>query len=134
MIDRSYIERILKLNGLGPDAPDEEIKSLLVSASWHEKDVETALVVLREDSDSNQHIKSVHQVLNTEDKINYLDLQSLLGINVDVKSTPYVVVRNQTQALKAQIFSILVIATIISLLSLIGVMWFFKIGFFYDSL
>jgi hypothetical protein len=134
MIDRTHIESILKLNGLGPDAPDEEIKSLLVSASWHEKDVETALVVLREDSHSNQHIKSVHQVLNTDDKLNSLDLQSMLGIDIEVKSAPSMIIKSQNQALKAQIFSIVVVAVMISILALMGIMWFLKIGLFYANL
>ena len=85
MIDRTHIEKILKLNGLGPESPDEEIKQLLISARWHENDVETALVILRKNPHENTHkIGGVQDVLRTEAKIAPETLNALLGIDVEV--------------------------------------------------
>lgn len=87
MIDRSHIEKILKLNGLGPESPDEEIKQLLISARWHENDVETALIILRKNPNENTYkIGGVQDVLRTEAKIAPETLNAILGIDVEVNN------------------------------------------------
>lgn len=87
MIDRSHIEKILKLNGLGPESPDEEIKQLLISARWHENDVETALIILRKNPHENTNkIGGVQDVLRTEAKIAPETLNAILGIDVEVSN------------------------------------------------
>lgn len=131
MIDRAHIEKILKLNGLAPDSPDDEIKALLISAKWHERDVETALVVLREDSHQEKSISAVRQVLHSDEKIiSSTDLQSLLGMEVDVRSVPSVVFKTQSKAIRAQICSMVIVSVVIAGLSLLGMMWLFKIDIF----
>lgn len=85
MIDRKHIEDILKLNGVQPGAPDQQIKELLIRARWHEDDVETALVVLRENpKDKKQKIDAVHKIIHSNAKLAPETLSAILGIDVEV--------------------------------------------------
>ena len=54
MIERKHIEQLLKLNGLAPTSHDEEIKSVLLSARYKEDEVDTAILILRENKQSHK--------------------------------------------------------------------------------
>ena len=87
MIDREHIERVLKINGLAPTSPDEEIRSVLVSAKWHKDDVETALTVLRENVKTHQtRTDTLHNVFLTDERLSPEAIESLLGIDVEISS------------------------------------------------
>jgi hypothetical protein len=133
MVDKKHIEDFLKINGLSSSAEDEEIRSLLVSARWHEEDVEAALVVLRENSQTHaQRIDSVHKVFNSDTKIQPETLSSLLGIDVQVES----VITEHKNALERryryQIISISIISFLGSIIFLTFLMWYMKVGIFHE--
>lgn len=87
MLDRGHIERVLRLNGLEPNAPDEEIKDLLVNARWREDDVDAAIIILRSDPRSqNSNTYHIQDALLTERKLAPEMLNSLLGIDVEVNN------------------------------------------------
>lgn len=133
MIDRRHIEQILKLNGLTPDSPDEEIKSLLISARWHEDDVETALVVLREDvKDKTQHIDTLHRVFRSDQGLNPDTLNAILGIDVEVQSVTSEHRKSLERSYKRQLLSIAIISVVFSAAFLVALMWFAKVGFFHE--
>lgn len=134
MIDRKHIEKFLHLNGLRPDAPDEEIKSLLISARWHENDVETALVVLREDPQKkHQHIDSFHNVFNTNNPISPDTLHSLLGIEINLSDISKEHEDSLARAYHGQIISIVIITILLAVIFLMGMMWFLKVGIFHSE-
>lgn len=94
MITKDQIERVLRINGLEPTASDEEIRSVLISAKWHETDTEMALMVLRENTKTHQErVDTLHKVFNTDDRLKPETISSLLGIDVDMTSDDLVALK-----------------------------------------
>jgi hypothetical protein len=85
MIEKKQIETILKANGIPPTADDEEIRSILISARWDNNDVDTALMVLKENKDSKAtHVDTLHRVFHSDDRLSPSDISSLLGVKVSL--------------------------------------------------
>jgi hypothetical protein len=83
MLDKQHIENFLRANGVPASAKDEEIRSVLLSARWNENEVDTALMVLKENIQSKEtHIDTLHKVFHTDDRLSPADISALLGIEV----------------------------------------------------
>lgn len=127
MIDRQHIENLLRMNGLEPTAPDEEIKEILIRARWHEDDVETALVILREDPKSkSSHVDTLHNIFNTNEKLAPDTLNAILGIDVEVND----VIERHRKTMQAtynkQIISLIVVSVLLAAAFLIMVVMYFN--------
>lgn len=86
MIDRKHIESILKINGLGNTAPDEQIRSVLLSARFNKDEVDAALMVLRENTKTNAtRVDGLHKVFRTDETLKANEISQLLGIEVHVE-------------------------------------------------
>tara|TARA_B100000745_G_C19848474_1_gene281668 strand:+ start:24 stop:437 length:414 start_codon:yes stop_codon:yes gene_type:complete len=135
MINRTQIEQILRINGVPVSAPDEEIKSVLLSARWHEDDIETAIMVLRENTKSHKtHVDTVHKVFHTDDKLDPKTVSSLLGIEMNI--TPEQVQSRSRNAKGGLRFNSILVLTLVSLilsvLFVFAAMWYLKMGLFYQ--
>lgn len=87
MIEKRSIETFLKVNGIPPTAKDEEIRSVLISARWNENEVDTALMVLKENIKSQEtHVDTLHKVFNSDDRLNAAEISALLGIDVQLSN------------------------------------------------
>ena len=87
MINRSEIEKILKVNGVPPSSPDDRIRSVLLSARFNKDEVDTAIMVLREDSISKQvRVDGLHKVFRTDEALRPKEISELLGIEVDAST------------------------------------------------
>jgi len=87
MIERSHIEKILRINGMSPAEPDDVIRSVLLSARYNNDEVDTALMVLREDAETKRiRVEGLHKVFRTNDSLQPKEISELLGIEVDMKS------------------------------------------------
>lgn len=96
MISPQHIESLLKINGLEKTAPDEEIRSVLISARFKEDEVETALMVLRENTETKQtKVDGLHKVFRSDQVLNSSEISNLLGIDVTVKNIANVSVKKQ---------------------------------------
>lgn len=85
MIEKRNIESFMRVNGIPATANDEEIRSVLISARWNENEVDTALMVLKENTTTKQtHVDTLHKVFNTDDRLNSQEISNLLGINVEL--------------------------------------------------
>ena len=133
MIERAHVEKFLQLNGVSPSAPDEEIKSILISASWHADDIKTAIMVLRENRQSNEsRVDSVHKVFHTDDKLKPEMVSSLLGIETGITSDEIALRRQARNGLTgAEILRLMTISLTLSMLSILFAMWYFEVGFFH---
>ena len=86
MLDRAHIENFLRLNGIEATEPDEVIRSALVGARWHEKDVEIALMVLRENvTDHTKEVAALHRVFRSDERLSPNTISSLLGVDLKLK-------------------------------------------------
>ncbi len=88
MADKKQIESILRVNGLGVSAPDEEIRSLLISARFDDDEIKAALVVLRENTVTNEtRVDGLHKVFRTDKHLQPKEISKLLGIDISVEDT-----------------------------------------------
>lgn len=138
-VDKGLIENILRANGVSMDSGEDEIKSLLFSARWHEDDIDTALFVLRNDKDDNkQRIDAVYdEDFRLQDRMRPETISSLLGIEVDdydLNRKEYARGENVgTMGMMGMVF-VLSAAIIFSGLVLLLFMFVFKIGVFSAAL
>lgn len=135
MIQRAQIEQILRINGVEVGAPDEEIKSVLLSARWHEDDIETAIMVLRENKKSHQtHVDTVHKVFHTDQKLDSEAVSSLLGIEMNVSPSqvnPHI--RNKNASFQFNTLLVLALVSLaLSVIFVFAAMWYLKMGLFHS--
>tara|TARA_B100000745_G_C20147241_1_gene393414 strand:+ start:997 stop:1419 length:423 start_codon:yes stop_codon:yes gene_type:complete len=132
MIDRSVVEHLLTANGVDPSAPDEEIKSLLISAKWHASDVETALMVLRENSSTHKRrVDSLHKVMRSDENLDPQTISALLGIDVDIKQTNVPTGKTYNQMTVKQMTVVALVALTLALTFVITAMWYMEMGIFH---
>jgi hypothetical protein len=85
MIDRQKIEALLKIQGIPPTAPEEQIRSVLLSAQYDDDEIRTAITVLRENTTDNRaHVDGLHKIYRTDKGLKPAEITALLGIDVDV--------------------------------------------------
>lgn len=137
MIEREQVARILRLNGIEIDAPAHEIKSILLSAKWHEEDVETALTVLREDpKDHKEHVETLHKIFRTDEKLKPETVSALLGVDVELSEKDIELQRKHAkgQLTAGLVINILLISLVLSSVFIFGSMWLLKIGLFHQTI
>lgn len=85
MISREHIESILRINGVSSASHDDQIRSVLLSARYNNDEVDTAIMVLRQDVKTRQtRVDGLHKVFHTNDALNSSEISELLGIDVDM--------------------------------------------------
>jgi hypothetical protein len=137
MLERAHIEKLLKLNGVEATAPDEQIKSVLLSARWHKNDVETALLVLRENTKNHQtHVDSLHKVFRTDEGLKPETISALLGIDVAVTQE---VLDQKNRKFKhmisaGQMMQIGLVSLSVSLIFVLASMWYLEMGLFHATM
>lgn len=135
MLDRTFIEKMLKANGVPATAPDEEIRSILLAANWQQEDVSSALVVLRQNKETAETKVDVSEdIFRSDSRLSPEAISRLLGIDVEVTR------QNSTAQSSRHYPSALFQAVEIGLVTLVlaaGVfvfcMWFWKWGIFHYS-
>ena len=135
MIEKKQIETILKANGIPATAPDEEIRSILISARWDNNDVDTALMVLKENKDSKAtHVDTLHRVFHSDDRLSPSDISSLLGVKVSLRDEDVVDVEVQRRKIeRAQTLVAVTLALSIVLLGLAYLMYVEQAGVFHPT-
>tara|TARA_B100000508_G_scaffold37715_2_gene29506 strand:- start:2057 stop:2482 length:426 start_codon:yes stop_codon:yes gene_type:complete len=133
MIAREQVEAILKINGVTPTAPDEEIRSVLMSARYSKDEVDTAIMVLREDVKTKQtRVDGLHKVFRSQEALNSSEIANLLGIDTDVTNKVDVEVRNRA-AVTLQYTLIWFLSLALALGGILGYMYLNSIGVFHPS-
>ncbi len=136
MIDRRHVEQILKINGLSATAPDEEIRSVLISARWNKEDVETAITVLRENVNTHKsRVDTLHDVFLTDQKLSPEAIHSLLGIDVQIGSSELETLRASRQNLyRWQLLSIFILALLFAATAILAMMYLNGFGVFHPGM
>lgn len=135
MIDRKNIEQILRLNGLSETAPDEEIRSVLISARWNKEDVETAITVLRENIKTHaSRVDKLHDVFFADKALSPEAIHSLLGIDVEVNSSELNNLRARRKNIyQWQLISIFIFSVLIAFASITAMMYWQEFGPFHPN-
>jgi hypothetical protein len=133
MFDKRHIESILKINGIATTAPDEEIRSVLVSARFNDDEVQTAMMVLRENTKTNEtHVDGLHKVFRTDQALKPSEIFQLLGIEVNIEST----IDKQKEQKKYSLLQVLLLwctSMIIAATLMMFYMYSHEIGLFHAS-
>jgi hypothetical protein len=133
MINKDQIESILKINGVTPAAPDEEIRSILLSARYNHDEVDTALMVLRQNTKTNKtRVDGIHKVFRTDEGLNPSEISELLGIDVDHNDVISVSTKKRSFN-NNQVLLVSALSFIIGVGGLAMYMYIYKIGFFHPS-
>ena len=137
MIEKRQIEELLRVNGVHTKAPTDEIKSVLISARWNKNDVETALLVLREDSKSHvTKVDTLHKVFTSDEKLPPELISSLLGVDIDLS---YLNVTSKSHRAGryvsfGQMVQICILSVTLSSLCIFGSMWYLDLGVFHFTM
>ena len=123
------------MNGSSSTAPDEEIRSVLIEARWHEDDVESAITVLRENTTTHQsRVEKVNNIFVSDKRLSPEAIHSLLGIDVEVDAGKLQSGRaRDIYIYYIQVVSIFVIGAAIAALMLVGFMYYQEIGIFHPA-
>ncbi|MEN9920936.1 MAG: hypothetical protein RL538_829 [Candidatus Parcubacteria bacterium] len=135
MLDKKHIETILKINGIGETAPDEQVRSVLLSARFNADEVETALMILRENTKTNKtRVDGLHKVFRTDQSLDASEISSLLG--VEVNFTDKVTVQTGINAKRFTIIQVIIlwaVSFIIATTALLFYMYSHEMGVFHPS-
>jgi len=133
MIEKKRIEDFLRANGVPATAPDEEIRSILLSASFDENEVNTALLILKENTISNEtHIDALHKIFRSDNRLKPSEISSLLGISVNLSDNDiYYNTADKRRTTIINAFFISLFVVIFVFLGLFIMMYVDQVGPFY---
>jgi len=135
MMKRNQIESLLKLNGVTSTAPDEQIRSVLLSARYTQDEVDTAIMVLRQNTKTNEtHVDGLHKVFRTNAGLRPNEISQLLGIDVQVSGRVTTDENEDNRRLSGfQNLIITFLSIVVAMLGLAFYMYIYKIGIFYPG-
>ncbi len=132
-MEKQDIETILKINGVSPEAPDEEIRSVLLSARYNNDEVDTAVMVLKENTKTHQtRVDGLHKVFRSDEALNPQEISALLGIEVEVKELNLEKTNRREMGTIQSIF-VGVVATIIAMSGILFAMYVNHVGIFHPA-
>jgi hypothetical protein len=133
MIKRDQVEAILKINGVTPTAPDEEIRSVLLSARYSKDEVDTAIMVLRENTKTNKtRVDGLHKVFRTDEALAPDEIADLLGIEVEISERVQVQSKSRDFS-QLQYILVWVLSAIVAVLGILFYMYIYQVGVFHPS-
>jgi hypothetical protein len=132
MISRANVEKVLKVNGVTPEDADEGvIRSVLLNARYNDHEVDTALMVLRENPKTQQSsVEGLHKVFRTDRGLSPDEISSLLGIQIDASDMPTRVDKNR-EISSLQVSFIWALSVIAAAAGMLFYMYFYEIGPFH---
>ena len=131
MLSKEHIENILKANGVPASAPDENIRSVLLSARYKEDEIDTALMVLRENVITKEtRVDGLHKVFRSNEALNSSEIFKLLGVEVDIDKIAKTKVQSKNKHM-LHIIVVVIFSFIFALLSLLLYMYIHEIGFYH---
>jgi len=133
MIKRAQIEKILRVNGVSTASPDDHIRSVLLSARFNKDEVDTAIMVLRENKDTKQiRVDGLHKVFRTDEALLPNEISELLGIDVDA-STFYRPQTSVSTLAGIQYVTVWLFSVFFAVVTVLVIMYVNEVGPFHSS-
>ncbi len=134
MLTKQHIESILRANGVPPTAPEEEIRSVLISARFDNFDVDTALLILKENKETNEtHVDTLHKVFHSDERLSASDISSLLGIHVAIPRDDITnITEIHTKVTHHDQFLIVTASLLLAIGAVLGYMYWSGTGLFFQ--
>lgn len=134
MLKKEQIEAILRANGINSSSPDEEIRSILLSARFDKGEVDAALMVLKENTKTNlTRVDGLHKVFRSDMGLSPDEVSSLLGINMEIEDFTERRLREEKRIAWLQAIITVVIAIILAFSGVLGAMYIYKVGVFHPD-
>jgi hypothetical protein len=134
MMKREQIESVLKVNGVEATSPDEHIRSVLLSARYSKDEVDTAIMVLRENVKTNKtRVDGLHKVFRTNEGLRPDEISQLLGIDVDLNERVLYDDVDVKHASRMQNLIIYFLSFALAVLGLAFYMYIYRVGIFHPS-
>lgn len=131
MLQKDNIEAILKINGVTPTAPDEEIRSILLSARYNKDEVDTAIMILRENVKTNEtRVDGLHKIFHSDERLKTTEIADLLGIEVELSNMPMQIKRSR-EFTTVQYIIVWVMAVLVALGGIGYSMYLHQVGVFH---
>lgn len=135
MIDPRHIESLLKVNGLHKSAPDEQIRSVLLSARFKEDEIETALMVLRENIYTKEtKVDGLHKVFRSDQSLSSSEISKLLGIDVDIDAINVAEAAHRNDIKTWQLMVLWLVSLILALAGIVFYMYSTHTGVFHPMM
>lgn len=133
MLQKSDIETILKINGVDVTGPDEEIRSVLLSARYNKEEVDTAIMILRENTKTHEtRVEGMHKIFRSDELLKPAEISALLGIEVNIDNVQ--MVRNRNRGMTTgQSVLVTCIALGLALAGVFTSMYIYKVGIFHPA-
>jgi hypothetical protein len=133
MLQKSDIETILKVNGVLLSSPEEEIRSVLLSARYNDNDIDTAIMVLRENTTTHKtRVDGLHKIFRSDEALRPSEISALLGIDIEVD---HINIRKSSSR-EMTFFQNTIVTVIAIFLAMFGVtiaMYYYQVGIFYPT-
>lgn len=133
MIEREHLESILKINGVNPKSPDDQIRSILLSARYSKDEVDMAIMILREDVKTKQtRVDGLHNVFRTNERLTSEQIAELLGIEVTLNKSPEARKKQQSSPI-LQYVLLWALSVAIAVFGILSYMYVHQFGPFYPG-
>lgn len=133
MLNHSQVESILKINGVQKGAPDEQIRSVLLSASYTKDEVEAALTVLRDGPCFKKcNVNGLHKLFRTDEGLKPQEISNLLGIDIQTDLIPDKLEKSSGLSV-TYIISIVVFSILVAIIGVLMYMYVYKLGLFHPA-
>ncbi len=87
-MQRDKLLTLLKINGVDKDAADADIRAVLTDARYSNEEIDSALYILKSDTETNQiRTDGLQKVFYTDSHLKPSEVSGLLGIDFDVSNT-----------------------------------------------
>lgn len=133
MVNRDQIETILKINGVVPGSTDEIIRSVLLSARYSKDEVDTAIMVLRENTkNKTTRVDGLHKIFRTDESLRPEEISQLLGIDVDISDK----INPKGKSRDLSTFQYVIVwaaSAVLAIAGLVFYMYLHKIGLFHPA-
>jgi hypothetical protein len=131
MFDKNHLESLLKINGIEKSAPDEEIRSVLLSARFKNDEVDTALMILRENTQTKQtRVEGLHKVFRTDSGLKPSEISDLLGIEVNIEDSVIVAKKKSLNLSLLQFVLLWVVSLVFAVIAVLLYMYSNDMGIF----
>lgn len=133
MFERSHLETILKINGVSITASPEEIKDILLSASYNNQEIESAINMLKENATDNPvKFNDLQKVFLRDQALKPSEISALLGIEVKIGDVQITHAKSRDMTL-FQTFSVIILSLIVAFSGIIVGMYIYEAGLFHPT-
>lgn len=134
MYDRKHIERVLKVNDLTSESPDEEIRSVLLGARYKDDEIMKAMQILRNSApaEDGEDEKLAQKITRTDKSLTPNEVSKLLGIDIPVNTLLQRQVMSNGKFTGVHAALIVVLALLIASMGIGLAMYASGFGFFHN--